>query len=306
MRSLMFRSPRLPRPQPDSTRRDPAPSRWAYRMQRLWLTPLIRRAARVGLPTFLLAFTLGLYLSDDTRREGLSEMLATLRDEVKSRPEFMVTLLSVEGSSAPLAAMVRETLALPLPVSSLDLDLIAARDRVMTLPAVKSVTLRIRSGGILEARVEEREPALVWRAPQGLILLDAEGNPIAGIEHRNARADLPLIAGEGADRAAAEAMALIATAAPLTARFRGLVRMGERRWDLVLDRDQRILLPEAEPMLALEQLLALDETQKILARDILAVDLRLPERPSLRLAPYALTELRRASGILPEESESDL
>jgi cell division protein FtsQ len=301
MRPLIFR-----RPQPESGRRDPAPSRWAYRMQRLWLTPVIRRAARVGFPTFLLAFVLGLYLSDETRRDGLGQTFAVMRDEVKSRPEFMVTLLSVEGASAPLAAMVRETLALPLPVSSLDLDLIAARDRVMALPAVKSVTLRIRSGGILEARVEEREPALVWRAPQGLILLDAEGNPIAGIEHRNARADLPLIAGEGADRVADEAMALIAAVAPLTERFRGLVRTGERRWDIVLDRDQRILLPEAEPVLALEQFLALDAQEKVLARDILAVDLRLPDRPALRLAPYALTELRRASGILPEESESDL
>jgi cell division protein FtsQ len=301
MRSLTLR-----RAQPEPGRRDPAPSRWAYRMQRLWLTPVVRRTARVGLPTFLVAFSVGLYLADDARREGLSQTFAALRDEVKSRPEFMVTLLSVEGVSAPLAAMVRETLALPLPVSSLDLDLIAARDRVMTLPAVKSVTLRIRSGGVLEARVEEREPALVWRAPQGLILLDGEGKPIAGIEHRNARADLPLIAGEGADRAAAEAMALIAAAAPLTERFRGLVRMGERRWDVVLDRDQRILLPEAEPVPALERLLADDAARKVLARDILAVDLRIPGRPSLRLAPHALTELRRASGILPEESESDL
>lgn len=301
MRSLTLR-----RPQADGTRRDPAPSRWAYRMQRLWLTPVIRRAARVGLPTFLVAFTLGVWLSDGGRRAALGETLAALRDEVKSRPEFMLTLLSVEGSSAPLAAMVRDTLALPLPVSSLDLDLTAAHDRVMALPAVKSVTLRIRSGGILEARVEEREPALVWRAPQGLILLDAEGKPIAGIGHRNARADLPLVAGEGADRAAAEAMALVAAAAPLTGRFRGLVRMGERRWDLVLDRDQRILLPETDPVAALESLLALDSAQQVLARDVLAVDLRLPNRPALRLAPPALTQLRRASGILPPESESNL
>lgn len=301
MRSLIFR-----RPQPDNVKRDPAPSRWAYRMQRLWLTPIIRRLTRVGVPTFLIAFSVGIYLSDDTRRENLGQTFATLRDNVKSRPEFMVTLLSVEGTSAPLAAMVRDTLAIPLPVSSLDLDLTAAHDRVMELPAVKSVTLRIRSGGILEAQVEEREPALVWRAPQGLILLDAEGHAIAGIESRSVRADLPLIAGEGADRAVPEAMALIAAAAPLTERFRGLVRMGERRWDVVLDRDQRILLPETDPVLALESLLALDEAQQVLARDIFAVDLRLPQRPALRLAPHALTELRRASGILPAESESDL
>ena len=60
----------------------------------------------------------------------------------------------------------------------------------------------------------------------------------------------------------------------LAERLRGLVRMGERRWDLVLDRDQRILLPEDGAVEALERVIALDEAQDILSRDILQVDLR--------------------------------
>jgi cell division protein FtsQ len=39
-------------------RRDPAPSRWAYRMQRLWLTPLFRVTMRVGMPAFFVALAL--------------------------------------------------------------------------------------------------------------------------------------------------------------------------------------------------------------------------------------------------------
>lgn len=292
------------RPAPDpNVRRDPAPSRWAYRMQRLWLTPVIRRLTRIGLPAFLLTFTVGIYLSDEGRRDGLGEVLASLRDEVKTRPEFMVSLLSVEGASAPVAAVVRQALAVPLPISSLDLDLTAAHARVMALPAVKAVRLRVQPGGILQATVEEREPSVVWRAPYGLILLDDRGFAIAGIEARTARADLPLIAGTGADRAVPEALDLIQTAAPLLPRLRGLVRISERRWDLVLDRDQRILLPADDPVAALESMLALDTRDSVLARDILTVDLRLPARPALRLAPYALAEQRRARGLIPPESE---
>jgi cell division protein FtsQ len=48
-------------------RRDPAPSRLTYRMHRLWLTPLFRVAFRVGLPAFLIALTLGIYLSSEAR-----------------------------------------------------------------------------------------------------------------------------------------------------------------------------------------------------------------------------------------------
>ena len=34
--------------------RDPAPSRVAYRLHRLWLTPIYRKALRVGLPSILI------------------------------------------------------------------------------------------------------------------------------------------------------------------------------------------------------------------------------------------------------------
>jgi cell division protein FtsQ len=75
--------------------------------------------------------------------------------------------------------------------------------------------------------------------------------------------------------------------------LRGLVRMGERRWDLVLDRDQRILLPETNPVRALERLLALDQAEGILTRDITAADLRLDHRPTLRLTAGAAETLRQ-------------
>jgi cell division protein FtsQ len=287
----------------DTARRDPAPSRWAYRMNRLWLRPMVRTVVRVGLPAFAVTFALGLWLSDDSRRAALSEGIASFSEQVKNRPEFMVSLLSVEGASPIVAETVRATIAVPLPQSSLDLDLDAARARVEAIGAVKSVLLRVQPGGVLQVKVTEREPAVVWRGPQGLILLDEQGHRIAALLERSERADLPLIAGEGADEAVPEALHLLATAAPIRARLRGLVRMGERRWDLLLDRNQRILLPAAAADLALERLLAFDAAQGLLKRDITAVDLRLPARPALRLAPYALTELRRAQGLIPEESE---
>ncbi len=282
---------------------DPAPSRWAYRMHRLWLRPTVRVLVRVGLPAFAVTFAAALWLADDARRAAIGESLTALRDQVKNRPEFMVTLLSVEGASPIVAETVRATIGVPLPQSSLDLDLAAARARVEAIGAVQSATLRVQPGGVLQVVVTEREPAVVWRGPQGLILLDGEGRRIAALLERGERADLPVVAGKGADAAVPEALRLLVTAGPIAPRVRGLVRMGERRWDLVLDRDQRILLPEAEPERALERLLALDAAERLLDRDILAVDLRLPDRPALRLAPFALTQMRRAQGLIPEDSE---
>ena len=90
---------------------------------------------------------------------------------------------------------------------------------------------------------------------------------------------------------------MIEAAAPLGERLHGLVRMGERRWDVVLRDGRRILLPAEDAQTALDRVLALDDAQDVLGRDVVRIDMRNPARPSLQLSPHALTELRRMRGI---------
>lgn len=287
-------------------RRDPAPSRWAYRMQRLWLTPAFRVLCRVGLPGLAVASVAGLVLMDQGRRDAITGVFSHLTEQFQARPEFRVNLMSVEGASPELADAVRARLGVKLPISSFDLDLPALRARAEAMDAVAAAELRVRSGGVLQVTITEREPMLVWRKDDARIeMLDAQGHRVAALAERADRPDLPLIAGEGADAAAAEALALIDAAGPLLPRMRGLVRMGERRWDMVLDRDQRILLPAENPVQALEALLALNTADDLLARDLTAIDLRDPARLVLRLTPNALSEARRARGIVDKTAKTE-
>jgi cell division protein FtsQ len=285
-------------------RRDPAPSRVAYRLQRLWLTPVFRALLRVGFPAFALTFSVGLYLSEPERRAAMVTAGEQVWEKVEDRPEFLVKLLAIDGASPALAEAIRAKLALPLPMSSFEIDMEAVRLSIEELDAVADAGLRLRGGGILQVDIVERQPVVVWRTGFGLSLLDAEGMRIATIIERADRADLPLIVGQGANKAVPEALALLSAAQPILPRLRGLVRVGERRWDLVLDRDQRLMLPEAAPVRALERVIALDQAQELLDRDVLAVDLRIEHRPVLRLAPAALDALRQARGL--ESGETGL
>ena len=147
-------------------------------------------------------------------------------------------------------------------------------------------------------RITERIPALVWRVRHRLELLDMNGHRVAGLANRALRSDLPLLIGDGADAATLEALALFAAAAPLARRLRGLARVGGRRWDAVLDNDQRIMLPEKNAVSALERVLALNSADDLLSRDISVVDLRNPKRPTLRLRESA-SEIMR----VPHETE---
>jgi cell division protein FtsQ len=79
----------------------------------------------------------------------------------------------------------------------------------------------------------------------------------------------------------------------------GLVRVGERRWDLVLDREQRILLPERGAVQALERVIALENAEEVLTRDVMRVDLRLAQRPTVRMSESATAtwwDIKEASG----------
>lgn len=289
-------APRRPLHAPPN-RRDPAPSRWAYRMQRLWLTPLFRTGFRVGLPVVFVLAAFGLFLADAGRRDAIVTAVAGLRERFENRPEFIVGLVSVEGASAELADAVRARLDLTLPLSSFAIDLVAARDRIQELDAVAQADLMVRSGGVLEVKITERVPVVLWRTEAGIEMLDETGHRVASLGARSDRPDLPIVAGAGADAATPEAMALIAAAQPIVPRLRGLVRVGDRRWDLVLDRNQRILLPARNPIAAVERLIALDKAHDLLGRDVLAVDLRTHHRPVLRLAPDALNQRRQSQGI---------
>ena len=286
----------------EARHRDPAPSKAAYRLQRLWLTPLFRALLRTGVPAFIVTFAVGSYLGDSDRRLALATSLAEMRASVAQRPEFLVRMMAIDGASPALADAIRAVAAVALPQSSFDLDLAMMRARIVTLDAVAEADLRVNPGGVLHVDITERVPALVWRTPGALELLDASGKRVARVLARADRADLPLIAGDGADQMAPEALRLLAAAQPLLPRLRGLVRIGARRWDLVLDRDQRILLPPENPVRALERIIALDQAQDLLARDIVAIDLRNQARPVLRLAPDALRALRRAGGIQTVEN----
>ena len=267
-------------------------SRIAYRLQRMWLTPVYRHALRIGAPVLALVLGLGWVLHDAERRAAIVGQGEALYAAVVDRPEFMVETLRLPDLSLELDAAIRDRLEPELPRSSFRLDLEALRREVETLDAIRSADLRLASDGVLAVSITERVPAVVWRSYGGLELLDPDGFRVARLARRGLRSDLPLIAGEGANDHVPEALELLDAAAPLGDRLRGLVRVGERRWDVVLDRDQRIRLPEKGALGALERVIALQGAQDLLNRDLIAADMRNPARPVLQISDGAMDTLR--------------
>jgi cell division protein FtsQ len=280
-------------------RADPSPSRLRYRLERMRLTPAYRRLTRLGLPVLIVAGLAAGYLHDAERRAGLAERIADIREQIETRPEFMVHLLELDGASAGVQEDIHEIFPYDLPASSFDLDIAAIRELIEGLPAVARADLHIRQGGVLRVAVTERVPVALWRTRHGFEVLDVTGAAIATVETRTAHGDLPVLAGDGADHAVAEGLEVLAAAAALRRPLRGLVRMGERRWDVVLGDGRRIKLPERAPVRALERVIVLDRASDLLERDLVSIDMRLGARPTVRMSEHATEEwwrITRASG----------
>lgn len=274
---------------------DPAPSKLGYRYQRLMLTPGFRAGVRIGVPILLIGAIAGSWFSKPENRALLDTTIAQTVQSFQERPQFMVQSMEVTGVDEVTRAAVLDLLPKQFPLSSFELDLVGMRAQIEALDAIRSASVRVGPGGALQVNLTPRIPVALWRDGPVLRLIDAEGVQSGTVQARSERPDLPLIAGDGAEQNIEEALALYAGAGPLRDRVRGLVRMGERRWDIVLDRDQRILLPGEGAVPAFDRVIALNNAQDMLERDVAIVDMRNANRPTLRMNEDATAALRRVA-----------
>lgn len=276
---------------------DPAPSLLSYRMQRLWLTPLFRALVRVGLPAFGIVALGWMFLSHAENRDYLRGLMQDAQFSVKNQSVHQLQTLTIEGASPLLSEKIRTEFGNLFPISAFELDLESMRGWIEDIPSVERAAVVTSVGGLLSVQVIEIQPEFIWRNSEGLQLVSAEGKLLRRVPERAYFPHLPLIAGEGATAYLSEARVLLATAAPISDRLRGLVRIGKRRWDLVLLDGQIIALPESSPEQVLAQVIVLSTAQDLFERDILLIDFRNPRRPILRLRPQALASLKQLKNV---------
>ncbi|MGF1446181.1 MAG: cell division protein FtsQ/DivIB [Pikeienuella sp.] len=266
----------------------PGPSRFAYRLSRAWAQAWVRSLVTVYLPLSLAALGGWAVVSTDRLRLAIEAEATAFVDRIAARPEFRVRGVAVDGAGPDLDAVLRALVGPVRGQSSLRLDLDGLRQEIESLGEVASAGVFFDAAGTLRIVVVERVPVALWREPTGsLWVIDQEGVLIARAGRRSRHPQLPLLAGLGAPQHIDEVFRLIATAPALRSRVRAFARIGGRRWDLVLDRGLTIKLPETAPERTLAGTMALQFGQELLERDLAVIDLRVPQRPTLRLSPRA-------------------
>ena len=103
-------------------RRDPAPSRLGYRLNRLWLRPGVRRAVNFGVPMLAGVLAASTFMAHYDLRGHVAGWLEAAREAIVERPQFTITRIDVPDVSRDLAEAIRVAAFVRLPASSLELE----------------------------------------------------------------------------------------------------------------------------------------------------------------------------------------
>lgn len=174
------------------------------------------------------------------------------------------------------------------------LDVNDLRERLERVPMVKSATVRKLYPNELVITLAEREAHAIWQNNGEIFVIASDGTVIDLMQDER-YLNLPFVVGEGANARSKDYLALVEAAGPLKQRIRAGTLVAGRRWTLKMDNGMDVRLPEIGATEALARLVKLEHEQKILEKDVLAIDLRMADRVVVRLTEEAA--LARAEAL---------
>jgi cell division protein FtsQ len=185
--------------------------------------------------------------------------------------------------------------------SLLLLDAAAVRQRLIQLPLVKSARVLKFYPDRLVIALEEREPNALWQRDGKVAVIAADGTVIDELSD-DRFLGLPFVVGEGAEKRLPEYKALREGLGDIASRIKAGVLVSGRRWSLMTNNGVEIKLPERDPGAAIGTLTRLQREARILDKDILSIDLRMPGRVAVRLSEDAAAARAAAAPRKPVKS----
>ena len=212
--------------------------------------------------------------------------LKDARDGAGNAAGFRIVSVALAGQHHVSREEVLAAAGVSGSTSLLFLDVEQTRERLKTNPWIADATVLKLYPGELQIGIKEREAFALWQK-DGQVSVIADDGTVLEPYVSPRLIELPLVVGRGAETRAKEFLALLDRYPALRAFVRAAVLVGERRWNLRLNNGIDVRLPETDIAPALERLVALDKEKNLITRDIVAIDLRLPDRVTVRLSEAA-------------------
>ncbi|WP_375636807.1 MULTISPECIES: cell division protein FtsQ/DivIB [unclassified Bartonella] len=220
---------------------------------------------------------------------GLSSsgQMAVIVNTIILDSSFVITHVDISGNKRLAKQDIFKILKLDVAPSIFTFDVERARSLLEKQAWVQSANVQKIYPNRMRISIVEREPYAIWQHDGIMDIVDNTGRVIVPFKGEIVR-DLPLVVGQGAQNAAKVFIQALSVYPEVYDRIRAFVRVGDRRWDLVLNNGMRVMLPENGALERLSSLFSSGTMQDLLSRDILSVDLRLADRITVSLSDETL------------------
>jgi cell division protein FtsQ len=268
------------RPRSSSADREPPPRLVA------WIERHVPHRAGVIATMLLLLGSAGLGIVKGGHVAEVSVALSDSRNAFANSIGFKITSVAINGRKQLSQDEVLAIGGVNGHSSLLFLDASAVRDRLKANPWIAEATVLKLYPGELRIDLVERAAFALWQQDGKLSVMADDGAVLEPYVSRRFLS-LPLVVGKGAETHARDFLALLARYPQVQSVTKAAIFVGERRWNLRLNDGLDIRLPENDVGNALAALSKLDKEEKLFSRDIVAVDMRLPDRLTVQLSDDA-------------------
>ncbi len=195
---------------------------------------------------------------------------------------FSVREVYVAGRKEATRSQLLDALQTRVGEPILFFDPDGARQRLEDLGWVAEARIERRLPDTILVYLTEREPVAIWQKNKRFLLVD-KGGAIIGSQGLDRYRDLKIIIGDTAPKHAAALLAMLAAEPEMMERVTHAVWVSGRRWNIRIEDSIDIRLPAENPESAWRKLSELEKEHGLLKRDISAVDLRIPDKMTVRM-----------------------
>jgi cell division protein FtsQ len=218
--------------------------------------------------------------------EEFTSAVSDTRNAIANSAGFRITTVAINGRKQLSQDEVLAIGGVNGRSSLLFLDADAVRDKLKANPWIGEATVLKLYPDQLQIDIVERSAFALWQRDGRLSVIADDGAVLEPYVSRRFTS-LPLVVGKGAETRAKDFLALLARYPQVRSVTKAAVFVGERRWNLRLKDGLDIRLPENDVGNALATLSKLDKEDRLFSRDIVAVDMRLPDRLTVQLSEDA-------------------
>ena len=242
--------------------------------------------AGVAATVLMLLGSAGLGIVKGGHVEELTSALSDARNAIANSAGFRITAVAINGRKQLTQDEVLAIGGVNGRSSLLFLDAAIVRDKLKANPWIREATVLKLYPGQLQIDIVERSAFALWQQDGRLSVISDDGAVLESYVSRRFLS-LPLVVGKGAETRARDFLALLSRYPQVRSLTKAAIFVGERRWNLRLKDGLDIRLPENGVGNALAALSKLDKEDRLFSRDIVAVDMRLPDRLTVQLSEDA-------------------